>query len=48
MHYYKKTNSYGMKMIASLAKKLKATINFKNNNGLLVSLIIKKYNEIEN
>ncbi len=41
---YKKTASYGMKMIESLAKKLKATIDFKNDNGLTVSLIIKKYN----
>jgi len=45
---FQKTNSYGMKMISSVSKKLKASISFKNENGLSVKLLIKKYKEIEN
>ena len=44
---YKTTNSYGMKMIESLSKKLKADIIFENNNGLEVVLTIKKYKEVK-
>ncbi len=43
---FRNTDSYGMKMIESVAKKLKASIKFENNNGLVVSLTIKKYNEM--
>ncbi|OYT10659.1 MAG: hypothetical protein B6I18_07935 [Bacteroidetes bacterium 4572_112] len=39
----KKSKSYGMKLIQSLGKKLKAEIEFTNNNGLEVSLIINRY-----
>ena len=45
---YQKTDSYGMKLIASLSKKLKADLHFMNKNGLEVTLLIKKYKEIEN
>jgi len=44
---FNNTDSYGMKMIASLSKKLKATIDFTNDKGLEVVLIIKKFKEIE-
>ena len=40
---YKKSLSYGMKIIHSLAKKIKAIITFTNNNGLEVKLIIKRF-----
>jgi two-component sensor histidine kinase len=43
---YLKTDSYGMKMIASLSKKIKAKISFTNDNGLLVRLIIHKFKEV--
>jgi two-component sensor histidine kinase len=45
---FKNTDSYGMKMIESVSKKLKASIQFYNNNGLQVDIIIKKYKEIDN
>jgi len=44
---YKKSESYGMRMISSLSKKLKADLLFNSNKGLEVTLIIKKYKEIE-
>jgi len=40
---FKKSNSYGMKIIHSLAKKIKADILFVNDNGLEVKLIIKRF-----
>lgn len=39
----KKSKSYGMKLIHSLGKKLKADIHFKNNQGLEISMIIHKF-----
>jgi len=39
----KKSKSYGMKLIQSLSKKLKADIQFLNKNGLEVRMIIKRY-----
>jgi two-component sensor histidine kinase len=45
---FQKTDSYGMKMITSVAKKLKATIDFINKDGLLVTLTINKFKEFEN
>ncbi len=45
---YTKAESYGMKMIASLSKKLKADLQFINDNGLTVLILIKKFKEIEN
>ena len=45
---YTKAESYGMKMIASLSKKLKADLQFINDNGLTVTILIKKFKEIEN
>jgi len=42
---FEKVDSYGMKMIESLSKKLKAKIEFVNKNGLNVELIIKKFKE---
>ena len=44
---YLQKDSYGMKMIASLSKKLKAGIRFINQEGLLVRIEIQKYKEIE-
>ena len=41
-----RTDSYGMRMIESLSKKLKATVKFINRNGLVVELSIKKFKEI--
>ncbi len=38
-----KSKSYGMKLIQSLAKKLRAEIQFINNNGLEVRMIVKRY-----
>jgi len=43
---YQKSDSYGMRMIASLSKKLKATTEFINDNGLLVRLTITKFKEV--
>jgi len=43
---YKKTDSYGMKLIESLSKKLKANIEFINENGLVVKLVIRKFKEV--
>ena len=40
---FKKSLSYGMKIIHSLAKKIKATILFTNKDGLEVKLIIKRF-----
>lgn len=40
--------TYGMKLIESLLRKLKAKITFTNNNGLIVNINIQKYKEIEN
>ena len=37
------SKSYGMKLIQLLSKKLKADINFENNNGLKVILTIHKF-----
>jgi len=39
----KKSKSYGMKLIQSLSKKLKATIEFKNNDGLEITMRIFKF-----
>lgn len=39
----KKSKSYGMKLIQSLGKKLKAEVNFENNNGLEISMKIRKF-----
>jgi two-component sensor histidine kinase len=41
-----RTDSYGMRMIESLSKKLKATVEFINHNGLVVELSIMKFKEI--
>ncbi|MCF6183207.1 MAG: tetratricopeptide repeat protein [Bacteroidales bacterium] len=38
-----KTKSYGMKLIKSLSKKLKAEINFKNKDGLEITMKIHKF-----
>ncbi len=43
---YLKSDSYGMRMIASLSKKLKADTQFINDNGLLVTLTITKFKEV--
>jgi len=40
---YTKSESYGMKLIHSLAKKLNANVIFENRNGLQVSILIKDY-----
>jgi len=40
---WEKSKTYGMKLIRSLGKKLDATINFTNNNGLETTIIIKKF-----
>jgi two-component sensor histidine kinase len=45
---FEKSDSYGMRMISSISKKLKADLKFINNNGLEVTLLINKYKEIEN
>ena len=39
----KKSKSYGMKLIQSLSKKLKAEIEFKNNNGLEIRMKILRF-----
>ncbi len=39
----KKSKSYGMKLIKSLSKKLKAELNFENNNGLEITMKIRKF-----
>ncbi len=41
-----KAQTFGMKMIYSLLKKLRATISFNNDNGLEVRIEVKKYKEI--
>ncbi len=38
-----KIKSYGLKLIHILSQKLKADLNFRNNNGLEVTLIISHY-----
>lgn len=38
--------SFGLKLIHSLAKKLKATVSFENNNGTTVTLVITKFEEL--
>lgn len=38
-----KLKSYGMKLVQSLSRKLKADISFKNNDGLQVNLFIHKF-----
>jgi len=38
-----KSKSYGMKLVQSLSKKLKAEVVFENNQGLEVRLIIRRY-----
>jgi len=43
---FTKTDSYGMKLIQSLSKKLKADIKFKNKNGLEVVINIHKFKEV--
>lgn len=39
-------DSFGLKLIQSLAKKLKATVSFENNNGTTVTLLITKFEEL--
>ena len=39
-------DSFGLKLIHSLAKKLKATVSFENNNGTTVTLLISKFEEL--
>lgn len=39
-------DSFGLKLIHSLAKKLKAEMNFENNNGTTVTLLITKFEEL--
>ncbi len=39
----KKEKSFGMKLIKSLARKLKGELSFTNNNGTLVTLKIKRF-----
>lgn len=39
-------DSFGLKLINSLAKKLRAEVNFENNNGTIVTLIITKFEEL--
>jgi two-component sensor histidine kinase/Tfp pilus assembly protein PilF len=38
--------SFGLKLINSLSKKLKAEVNFENNNGTTVTLLITKFEEL--
>lgn len=38
--------SFGLKLVHSLAKKLKATVSFENNNGTTVTLVITKFEEL--
>ena len=38
-----KSKSYGMKLIHSLSRKLKAEVSFENDNGLKVTILIKKF-----
>ncbi|MFT5822604.1 MAG: two-component sensor histidine kinase/Tfp pilus assembly protein PilF [Crocinitomix sp.] len=38
-----KSKSYGMKLIHSLSRKLKAEVSFENDNGLKVMILIKKF-----
>lgn len=39
-------DSFGLKLIHSLAKKLKATVSFENNKGTTVTLLITKFEEL--
>jgi two-component sensor histidine kinase len=39
-------DSFGLKLIHSLAKKLKASVTFENNNGTTVTLLITKFEEL--
>ena len=39
----KKSKSYGMKLIQSLSKKLKADVNFENNEGLEITMKVRKF-----
>ena len=39
----KKSKSYGMKLIKSLSKKLRAEVNFENKSGLLITMKIHKF-----
>jgi len=39
----KKSKSYGMKLIQSLSKKLKTDVSFNNNNGLEITMLIRKF-----
>jgi two-component sensor histidine kinase len=39
-------DSFGLKLIHSLAKKLKAAVSFENNNGTTVTLLISKFEEL--
>ena len=39
-------DSFGLKLIHSLAKKLKATVSFENDNGTKVTLLITKFEEL--
>lgn len=40
------SDSFGLKLIHSLAKKLKATVSFENENGTKVTLLITKFEEL--
>lgn len=42
----KNPESFGLKLIHSLAKKLKASVSFENNNGTTVTLVITKFEEL--
>lgn len=39
-------DSFGLKLIHSLSKKLRAEVNFENNNGTTVTLLITKFEEL--
>ena len=41
-----KSKSFGMKLITSLSKKLKANLDFKNENGLEITMIIRNYKTV--
>ncbi|WP_457617621.1 histidine kinase dimerization/phosphoacceptor domain -containing protein [Lutibacter sp.] len=45
---WEESKSYGMKLIQTLSKKLKATLKFKNNNGLEIIMKIHKFNLAKN
>lgn len=40
-------NSFGLKLVNSLAKKLKATVTFENKNGTTITLFITKFEELQ-